>query len=150
MGWSIKIECQECNYQQRFSIGIGFYYLPEYIFFGDKPKLSDFVKDKKERKLISQLMKRPNVRIEGSESRLYRCSKCNHLSDKYYYCIKFDGGQHMPNYNCSNCGYQLELLQVNEEKQIISLESNGKKSEINCPECGSSKIICMNGCFDWD
>ena len=125
-------------------------YMVEYILYGEKSKLSDFVKNKEEQKTIIKLMDYPGVQVEESDERLYRCSNCNELSNRYYYHIKFYGGKHEPIYTCSRCGHSLEMLRVSEEKQITILKSNGEKTEINCPACGSSKITCDNGCFDWD
>lgn len=150
MGYTIKIECQECDYQQKFFVGEGFRYDPKYIFYGDKPRLSNFIKDKEEQKLISKFMEYTNVQIGGSEERIYRCSKCNQLCDRYYYFIKFDGGKYTPNYKCTNCDYPLEMLKDIKEGQKIFLCAEGKKAEINCPQCGGSKIICVDGGFDWD
>lgn len=150
MGWSIKIKCEDCDYEKVFLLGIGFNYLPEYIFNSDGAKLSHFVKDKEERKLISEIMKDTKAQVEASEERLYRCLKCNQLYSKYYYSIKYSHGEHKANYVCSNCSYPLESIDIRNEKGIILAKDNGKTVEIKCPKCGSSKTSCLDGCFDWD
>ncbi len=150
MGFTIKIVCEECDYNQALWLGTGFNYDSKLIFFGDRPMLSMFIKDEEEQRLIAQLMDKPNVQIKGSERRAYRCIKCSKIYDKYYYCIKFDGGEYMPNYYCSDCTHQLEAMQVSVEKQIALFEIDERNVKISCPKCRSLKVMSRLERMDWD
>ena len=111
MGMVMDAVCNQCGYNQRFFIGVGFKHMPNSIFYGEMVNLRMMVIDPVERLRIQDIIfSHPSAYVSKSESCIYRCPYCNKLYGKYYFKLIYGDESYSPNYICSRCETKLEQL----------------------------------------
>ena len=138
MGLGIVINCEQCGYEKSFTLGIGFSYYPQAVFYDKvdesgravgKPMLASLVKDSKIRKEALDLIAAGGTPGEYGHE-MYGCPHCNHLCERFYFRIKAEEKFFEPEYKCSKC------------KRImlrLSIDPDGRRLRWPCPLHAESK-----------
>jgi DNA-directed RNA polymerase subunit RPC12/RpoP len=128
MGTGISIICQNCGYEKDFMLGIG-------MMYSSLEKVIDLSPHRK--KILDILQNHIVIKDEFRwdnpfyEHRLYRCSSCNQLHERFYVKIEYDDKKvYETKFKCPKC--KNELKAVEDEKDV-------KKHP--CPECNNKKLF---------
>ena len=129
MGHGITIECESCDYQETFMLGVGMmYWSLENVISQVSPA---------RRKEVRDILQNHDVIGTSYEHKLFICLNCNTLGERFDYSINYDGGLiYEPYFRCSECRTKLVPL----EEPINSLR---------CSKCGEATLT-SNETVMWD
>jgi RNase P subunit RPR2 len=121
MGHGITIECESCDYQETFMIGVGMMYASlENVISQVSPA---------RRKEVRDILQHHEVEGTSYEHKMFICPNCDTLGERFDFSIDFDDGQiYEPYFRCSECRTKLVPL-----KEPIS--------SISCSKCGEITLV---------
>jgi len=137
MGRAFGVLCLNCDYSKESLLGVGG------LYFSLENVISNLHHTK--RKAINDILNNHDV-VEVPfgvnpeySAKIYRCSKCEGLSSRFYVKIEYDDNQiYETTFKCTKCRTVLEMLDENENLENYS-----------CPNCkmpmlGISSFICWD------
>jgi len=129
MGDGFGTLCTHCQAQEEFLTGVGmnYYSLERFIPFlrGNA------------RKTLCNIIEQHTIHAYAGEHKLYVCTKCNTLHNRFYLTVEYDKGKVFEtSYKCSECRTPLILASE-------PIESHA------CRKCGKKALSVISE-IDWD
>ena len=131
MGSGIIVHCESCEYDKEFFLGIGELYsslenVIDCIHYRRRPEILDILQNHK----VDQC---------GDEHKLYGCTNCAGLYERFYVKIDYDGGKiYETDFKCGKC-----------KNKLVEIEDIGEVKSRPCPKC-SQKTLRVHEHLNWD
>jgi predicted RNA-binding Zn-ribbon protein involved in translation (DUF1610 family) len=129
MGHGITIECESCDYQGTFMLGVGMMYSSmENVISQVNPT---------RREIVLDILRHHKVLETSYEHKMFVCPNCQTLGERFDYSIYYDDGHiYEPYFRCSEC-----------RNKLVPLEES--INNISCSRCGKTTLI-SNETVMWD
>lgn len=131
MGSGINVSCESCDYNKEFFLGIGELYsslenVINCIHYRRRPEVLDILQNHK----VDQCY---------YEHKLYGCSNCAGLYERFYVKINYDDGKvYETDFMCGKC-----------KTALVEVKDIGEVNNRPCPEC-SQQTLRVHEHLDWD
>ena len=131
MGSGITVHCESCNYYREFHLGLG-------IMYSSLENVIDCV-DHWRRAEILEILQNHKVKKCDYEHKLYGCSNCAGLYERFYVKIAYDAGEvYETDFICGRCKNRLFEI-----KDISAVKNRP------CPGC-NEKTLRVEESILWD
>lgn len=129
MGHFISVDCESCDFQESFMIGVGMaYFSLENVISQVSPN---------RRSKVKALLQRQDIHDIRYEHKIFVCPNCDHLAGRFDFFISYGDRQtYSPYFRCPDCRTRLVPL----TEPITTLR---------CPECSQKSLVESTTGF-WD
>lgn len=122
MGTGITVKCNNCTYQQSFTLGVG-------MMYSDLHAVLSVIKEPRIRVAIKEILDAHPSAKQDFEHTVYTCLKCHTFHERLYVRLSEEGALlYQVEYHCPRCGTILKQIS---EKSIIKQP---------CPKCGEKSL----------
>ena len=131
MGTGITVHCESCNYYREFYLGLGMMY----------PSLENVIDwvDQWRRTEVLEILQNHKVERRNYENKLYGCTNCAGLYERFYVKIDYDGGEvYETDFMCGRC-----------KSRLVEIEEFGEVNNRPCPRC-NQKTLSVEENILWD
>lgn len=136
MGQSIMVKCKECDYENEYSMGVGF----------TEPHIVQLSAENMKgipssvRKKLHELMKTKMLFVEFPGYRLYKCNKCKTLRNPNFVIVTDEDGNivYQSCTTCPKCKKPMQEVNEDEFDYVLSERRDvvDEITECPCPKCG--------------
>lgn len=131
MGSGIAVQCQSCDYDKEFYLGVG-------MMYSSLENVIDSV-HYRERPEVLKILQNHKVEKCDYEHKLYACTKCAGLYERFYVKIDYDGGEvYETDFICGKC-----------KSGLVEVEDISAANNRPCPKC-NQKTLRVEETVLWD
>lgn len=131
MGTEISVLCRNCEYERKFTLGVGMYY-------SSLDKIIDVV-HYWNRERVLEILRNHKVTQSEYYHGLFLCLSCNQFHGRFYVRIEYDDDKiYETKFKCNKCKTELEPIED---------EENVKNYP--CPKCGEIELYIREDVL-WD
>ena len=122
MGSGIAIHCESCKYEKEFYLGVG-------MMYSSLENVIDCL-DQWRRAEVLEILQKHKVEKCDYEHKLYGCSNCAGLYEKFYVKIDYDAGK----------GYETDFICGKCKSDLVELEDIREVHNRTCPKCNQMTL----------